>query len=63
MNESAQKAIEVLVEIAGEADVDPDTRIQAACAILDLEKFQQGNLEKVTQAIYEQVDKSEPRKS
>lgn len=35
MSDAAQKAIDVLVEIAEDDNADPDARIRAACAILD----------------------------
>jgi hypothetical protein len=38
MTEAAEKAIKTLVEIAENTEVEPDTRIRAACSILNFEK-------------------------
>lgn len=43
MSNDAQTAVKTLVSIAEDTNADPDTRVRAACAILDLEKFQQAN--------------------
>ena len=34
MNDATQKALDVLVEIAQDAEIEPDTRIRAAATIL-----------------------------
>lgn len=43
MTAESQKAIATLVQIAEDKEKEPDTRIRAACSILDFEKFQQAN--------------------